>query len=197
MPYNNAIPAATDRINASQPQILTNFQEIQNIIGVNHVTFNGLAPNIGKHEKVVFPLFATAPVVQPPAFAIGDIGLYNYQNAATSPTPELYIRRNAAVTGLPITINNWVIPGAGTNCWTYLPSGLLIKWGQRNQSGVSVIVTFAGPMFAQLPYVTLSLIDPLAGGVSVHNLLVGQFESHSTVFSAATYVNYIAIGISV
>ena len=191
MPYRNDIPQATDRINASQPQLLINFQELQTIFGINHVNYTTLGA--GKHNIVEFPNLGAAPANEPPPFLANEIGLYNCTNATTT-IPEIYLRRNASATGYPITAKSWIAPGVDTHGWTYLPSGLLIKFGQRNQNAASITITFAGPAFVGFPYVTLGFIGNALGSMSCRNLSNVDFESYSTVFGAAIYCNYMAIG---
>lgn len=130
MAYNNAIPQATDRIKDSQLDILNNFIEIDNLISVDHATFN--TGDDGKHNKLTIPQLAT------PAAPIGnDLQIYNAVVAGTS---QLHFRRSAGA-AIPFTQSNT----SGTSGWTYLPSGIKMVWGRGTiASGSSTVdVNFA------------------------------------------------------
>lgn len=171
MPYHNNIPAATDRINASQPSLLENFQEIQNALAINHVTFN--VANVGKHEKVVFPNLGAAPANEPPVFLNTEIGLYNCINAITT-IPEIYLRRNNAATGYPMTAKVCVAAANPSTGWTYLPSGIVMKWGKTQTAliggsySVTVDLSAIGPNYTVEPYAQLTLNTLAAGNPTLH-----------------------------
>lgn len=59
--YNNGVPAGPNDPSVDQPDMLTNTQSIENIINVDHVTFNNTAG--GKHKQVTFASKNT-PVAQ-------------------------------------------------------------------------------------------------------------------------------------
>ena len=65
MAYSNNIPQPTDRIKASQNDILQNFISISTLIGIDHVNFDAASGNQGKHNVVSMPNFvggAASPV---------------------------------------------------------------------------------------------------------------------------------------
>ncbi len=117
MAYQNNIPQATDLLSQSQSDILDNFAAIQTLIDVDHVDFANA--DEGKHKKVTFPVQSPAP-----SFGVGEIGLYNFLDPITG-LNELYIS-NSAGTDYPITAAETPTVTSG---WTYLPSGLLMVWG--------------------------------------------------------------------
>lgn len=133
-------PLAASRIKDTQPLIRANFQDINTLINVDHFTFG--APNQGKHKKVTLPDQGIAP-----AFAGSDVGLWSQVPVATNLTGvnELFIRRSDG-SSTPFTA--FV---AGVEGWTYLPSGVLLKWGQDSKTGfnqtVTIPVDFTGNRF--------------------------------------------------
>lgn len=137
MPTYLIIPNATDQISQSQSQIQTNFASIKSLIEINHGKFaDGV--NFGKHNEVEFPVQATAPT-----FLSGEVGLYNLLPISPFPLTtvnELFINKNTtggAVT-IPMTasiLSTNPAPGNNSSGWTYLPSGIIMKWGHNNAVG--------------------------------------------------------------
>lgn len=103
MAYNNNIPQPTDQISQSQADILANFQALNPlIIGV-----------------VDFPTSLATPA------PTGNNTIYS-QLYATTGLVELFIRNAANTTQIPFTASQTAV----TYGWTYLPSGMLLVWGQ-------------------------------------------------------------------
>lgn len=126
MAYQNDIPKATDRLKDSQSDLLNNFASIYNLVNQDHVIFDAVGQ--GKHKQVSLPVQSPAPT-----FAAGEVGLYSFLDPTTSKN-ELYINKTnqVTVTQIPASASLLSIsstPVAGSNGWTYLPSGILIKWG--------------------------------------------------------------------
>lgn len=124
MAYNNAIPQASDKPSASQPQILANFAAIKTLIDIDHVTFD--VAGQGKHNKISMPVQTATP-----AIVAGENCIYNKAYATTAKNTS-YIR-NQTFSGnsdIPFTASNLSTgnPVDGADGWTYLPSGILLKW---------------------------------------------------------------------
>jgi len=60
MTFNPNIPQATDRPSDSQAQLLANFQQLNTIFDVDHVTFNASSNN-GKHNKSSYVVSGADP----------------------------------------------------------------------------------------------------------------------------------------
>ena len=156
MAYNNSIPQPGDQPKDSQPQILTNFAAIKTLIDVNHVTFD--AAGEGKHKFVTLPVQAAAPVLA------ADNGLYNVLNAITNKN-ETYTHNQtfAGTSDIPFTASSLStsIPVSGDPGWTYLPSGLLLRWEWISSVGGLSTVNLAGltPAFTQIIAVLLTPFD--------------------------------------
>jgi hypothetical protein len=140
MPTYFDVPLATQSGAASQSQIRTNFTSINTALSVNHVSIDA-ASNWGEHSKVDFVNSATHPLVSGT-----NVLLYNYLSPLTG-VQELYFKKAGPLgtAGTPITSK-----GAATNGWTYLPSGILLRWGtQAGQNDFSITKNDA-PFFTQI-----------------------------------------------
>lgn len=193
MAYSNAIPQPTDKISVSQPALLANFQEIQTLVGVDHATFN--TANAGKHNKLTMPVQGAAPVIP-----LGTIGMFNLASALTG-LNELTVTDSAGFT-FPITANS-VDPLTG---WTYLASGLILKWGVIIGNGVTTKVfpvAATQPAFTDVLAVLVCPYEPTVGdsnfAVKVIDYTNLQFRAY---IGSRTVVNtpvagrgqYLAIG---
>jgi len=157
--YQETKPLATDKLSSSQADIQQNFQAIKDLIDINHETFNSGADPEGKHIKVDFTNSLTHPAVD-----ATDVLLYNFANVRTA-QQELYVKRTGALAteGVPFTAASFTSPG-----WSYLPSGLLIKWGSgiTNNIGLTTITLPVGPTipaFAEALHLTVSTAYVNAG----------------------------------
>lgn len=160
MPYNPNIPQAADLLSQSQGDILANFQALQTLIDVNHVDF--ASGDQGKHKWVSLPVQGASPVT-----AATEIALFSRTSALTT-VPELCIR--FAGNGTVIEATSTLLANNG---WTYLPSGVLLKWGS---------VAGAGPGAHTAAY-------PVAATIPVFNqvfIVLLQPETASTAFVTAT-----------
>lgn len=148
-------PMAAQRIKDTQPQIEQNFIEINNLVSVDHYTFG--SPNEGEHMKVTLPDQGIAPV-----FPGNDVGLWAQipTNPPLTAINELFIRRQD---GTQTNISGKLAHAA--QGWSYLPSGILLKWGLAFANGVSVVTYVVDPTIPvfQTVLVTLtSIVAPVA-----------------------------------
>ena len=116
MSYNANIPQATDQISQSQPQILANFQALA-----------GIAAN-------TLPYLLVGPSQAAPAVDTTHMAIYS--NTGFGGTQQMFIERQ---TGAP-TPGPAIIEFTGANFstigWTRFPSGIMIKWGSANITGI-------------------------------------------------------------
>lgn len=148
MAYNPNIPQPSNQLSQSQSDMLQNFTALQTLIDVNHVDFSD-GDDQGKHKWVTFPLQESAP-----SFNAGEVGLYNL-NFATTSTNELFLNSQNG-TNIPTTastLSTNAAPAQNSGGWTYLPSGLILKFGSfTGNSGLST-VTLSGatiPVYTQI-----------------------------------------------
>lgn len=151
MAYTNNVPQANQRIKDTQSPILNNFAAIQTVVAVNHVTFDDPSGDQGKHKFVTFPRQAADP-----ATGLTEINLYSKLNA-TSARSELYISNGAGAI-FPFTI----AAGPVNAAWTYLPSGVILKYGTIAAGPINPS-TFANGAGAP-PYSTVFSIQVTALG---------------------------------
>ena len=125
MAWNPDIPKPTDLLSTSQDQILQNFQAL-----------NPLFNTIGNY--VLLPVQAGKPTT-----SSTQLSLYSFLSPNTGQI-ELYMGRPS--TGIAIQIS-----GASAGDYTFLASGLIMKWGNgffNNPSGASI---FDFPASASIP----------------------------------------------
>lgn len=132
MPYDESIPQPTDTLQQSQPQLLANFAAIKTLIDVNHGTF--AAATEGKHLKLEMPDLGATPT-----FTGTDVGMYGTTYSVTGAN-EIYAHHSHTAADVPFTA--W---GGSNTGWTWLPSGLLLKWGTGSGNGLSTINISANP----------------------------------------------------
>lgn len=201
MAYQQNKPQANDVKSQSQADIQGNFQAIKTLIDVNHGTFG--SANEGKHNKVSLPVQSPAPT-----FAAGEEGLYTFLNPTTAKN-ELYVHRQTvdAPTDIPFTaskVSNTAMASSDSG-WTYLPSGILLKWGRVSAPTATVAitptVTSGGPNFTR---VFRAMVTPQDSGTAT-NFNCGQrtaaaapsgnFNAYCSNPSATTSVIYLVIGV--
>lgn len=174
MAWNPNIPQPTDSLSQSQADILGNFQALDPLFS------NGI------QQLIDLPVQGSAPT-----FPAGDEGLYNLNNATTTKN-ELYVHRQTidAPTDVPMTasvMSNTAV-ALCDNGWSYLPSGLLIKWGGAGISTATTTINFqtisGGPVYTR---VFRSFLTPNDTGAAV-NFTVG-IRNPGTTSTIVVYAN--------
>lgn len=190
MAYNANIPQATDNPSQSQSQILGNFQAIQTLIGVNHENFGSAQE--GNHFMVTW----TDNTGSLPAAPTGtNLNIYNAKDAAT--VNQLYLQGPAATrfaTAFPFTQC-----GASVNGWTYLPSGIIILWGNTALVGSSfTTISFTSPTFTGFPgfsnaFSAVLGVNNISNNINISSLSNTALQIRNNIATAsATY--FIVIG---
>ena len=193
MAYQANIPAATDVISQSQSAIQGNFQ--------------ALAP-FGNGYADFTVQGATPPIIA------ADTGLYTKSNATTTQN-EMYIqkRTNNADVQIPMTassISN-AAPVVNMVGWSYLPSGLLIKWGNYDTTTRNAVIYVnvdsisGGPAFNKIFNVQVTAYkstttDAISAAVlSPINLWtgtsIGMYLNSAVVLGAGAGIQYLVIGV--
>lgn len=204
MAYNANIPQATDQLSQSQADLLANFQALQVLIDVNHVDF--ASADQGKHKWITWPVQGSAP-----SFNSGEIGAYSLLSSVTT-INELYLNKlvsGSTAVQVPMTASILSTNAAPSNLsfgWTYLPSGILIKWDFNvMQTGQQTVPFRTGaniPVFQSCFLVVPFIASGGAGDVneavrltSVNNTDFGVYCSPRTSTGpAAVTFAYVAIG---
>ena len=192
--YFITIPNATDQISQSQSQLKSNFQAINELVNVNHGSFN--TANFGKH------LFVEMPAGAPPTTAANEVGLWSAVSGFSG-VPALFFSPQSTAGGFEISTSGrqfYTTPVPGIfqpgGSWIRFPSGVLYKWGNFSGAGPYNFQTtdLSGngiPAFINAPdIVMVTAVNPTTSVsvVSTNNLLVNVNLVGGTTFS------YIAIG---
>lgn len=208
MAYLFNIPLATDQLSVSQGNILGNFTALGAIAGNANASSSSLNNLSGFNWLYLPPNGATPPAGA--VFAAGNIGLYSAASAVSTQN-ELYInkRNQATVVQVPATASILSVnsaPALLSAGWTYLPSGLILKWaGNVVANGQTNIVFPAGaniPAFTTCITVIPQVADGGAGDVNraIRLTAVGPLSfdvyasSRTAVGAAALNFTYFAIG---
>ena len=200
------IPLATDALSQSQQDIRNNFLSILNAFDANHVDFNAGA-DAGKHKYVTLPQQGSTP---PIAFGATEMALYSAQSPYNAAVNEIFINKTNQATVVQIPSTSSILsvasdPGNDVSGWTYLPSGILLKWGNGTANG-NTNITF--PVAASIPAFTNVMsvqLSTYANSTSDSNTYVrlSAFtntgfqcygSSRTTVAAAACSFQYLAIG---
>jgi hypothetical protein len=130
MAYDPTIPKADQKIPDTRAPIQENFTRINEAFKADHVALNtDVVADLGKHATIRF-----AAQAAPPVFAATDRGFFSQVYTGVTDRQEIYahISKGAGTVNIPFTASNISKNGAvatGTPGWSYLPSGLLMKWG--------------------------------------------------------------------
>lgn len=208
MPFLPNIPQSNDQLSTSQGDILNNFIILGAIAGNANNSSASINASSGFNWLYLPPNGATPPAGS--TFAAGNIGLYSAANAVSTQN-EFYInkRNQATVVQVPATASILSVnsaPVVFSSGWTYLPSGLILKWaGNVNANGQTNIVFPVGaniPAFTTCITVIPVVADGGAGDVNRAIRLTGagpaSFDvyasSRTAVGAAAVTFTYFAIG---
>lgn len=191
-PYNNLIPQPTDQLSVSQGQILTNFGSIKSLVDIDHVDFAN--NDAGKHNKSSYVTQSPAPT-----FAATEVGIYNFVYPTTTKN-EGYVHKqtSASTAEIPFTasILSTSLPAILSAGWTYLPSGILLKWGSSTTN--AAVQNF--PTSATIPVFTVCLhviasINGTQTGATINAVPTSATQFLATVSSGANMnFSYLAIG---
>lgn len=187
MAYTVNTPLANQLLSQTQPLIQANFAALESF-------GNGYAE---------LSLQASAP-----SFTAGNDGFYVLTNATTTKN-EMYIsiQHQAGAVDIPFTasVMSNTVTASCVNGWSYLPSGLLIKWGTAtaaaNPVSITPTVTSGGPNFTKVftvyvtPQDTSTNTDFTCGQKTAANDTSGNFDAYCANPSATTFIKYLVIGV--
>lgn len=183
---------------ANTPQASQQISQTQSLIQANFMALSSFGNGYAELSNQVAA----------PSFSAGSDGLYTKTFASTS-TNELFVHRQgtAALTEVPFTASK-MSNNAAASCddgWTYLPSGLLMKWGATAAPSATVSITptatSGGPNFSRVFRVFVTGFDSsssvnfLCGQRTVANNTSGNFNAWCANPSGTTSIRYMVIGI--
>ena len=183
--YLPNIPQSTDLLSNSQLALLNNFGAIQTLIDVDHVDF--AKATAGQHNQVSLVVQSPAPT-----FSAGQVGIYSFLNSITNQN-ELYINKTnqATIVQIPATASVLSVtsaPSALTAGWTYLPSGILLKWSANVTANGQQVITFpvaaTTPAFTTCMTVLVSIADGGAGDVDESIRLTAVTPTNFSVYGS-------------
>jgi len=160
----NNVPNAGQSLGVTRNPINQNFSTINNAFGIDHVTMTppGTAAPQGFHDQVSLVIQGSTP---PTAWGLTYNGIYAYKPAGFTNVNETYFhsQKFSGATEVPGTasILSTATPGtgltAGTSGWSYLPSGMIMKWGTVDMSMPNPVVPVVFPTGATIPAFTQCL----------------------------------------
>lgn len=198
MTYNPNIPQSADLISDSQSDLLNNFGVADSAMNRNHIPFSdnssdsaGL-PNRGKHTNAVFRQQAGDPTTADDEDAL-------YVKSVVYPGPvtrnEFFMRTAANDLNQILQFSNFFtnviigaahnpIPGNTTSGSSFIPGGLVVKWGQVQLTGATTInfVTDFTPSLGAYPNTLFSVVATLTGA-AVGFVNVSSFTTSSFIIT--------------
>lgn len=208
MAFLPLIPQSTDQLSTSQGDILNNFTILGAIAGNANAASASINSSSGFNWIYLPSQGATPPAGA--AFPAANVGLYAAVNPTTSKN-ELYVNKTnqATVKQIPMTASSLSItsaPASTVGGWTYLPSGLLLKFGGSSATG-NTAFTFAAllptaPAFTQV----LTMIITTNSGLTTDTNTFARLGTYNgtgfsvygsartTVTNTLVFFQYLAIG---
>lgn len=199
----NNVPLTGQTLGQTKVPINGNFVSIDTAFAQDHVPYNTASgvsvasTGQGKHNRVTFPVQSASP---PAVVAAGDDVLYNFLFPGTAKN-ELYIHKQtqAGVAEIPFTASSLSnVPPLNTQSgWTYLPSGILVKW-VVNQSITSsgthnYTISSPGPSFTNLFWVGITSAGATINTYSLVSIVSTTVLSINAS-SGSGMVNFLLIG---
>lgn len=176
------VPLGNQRIKDTQAPIRTNFSDLQTAFNVNHVALNAGA-DVGKHKFLTLPQQGSAP-----GATASEMTIFNQIYALTN-NNQIFVKRGSAGTPFPITSSGGTSGVAGDG-WSFLPSGLVAKWGVGTTSGTSVVLnvnaTSNRPTMSNIQTYTITAV----GAQSAFWVTAGVSATTITVNSSANNAQF-------
>lgn len=147
-PPISIVPQSGQTLAQTLIPIQQNFNTISLDFAIDHVGY-GASADEGKHNQVTFPIHTGAIAPLPT-----EIVLFNQNNALTGISDIWMQRGTAPISGInPVPITGSLQNPALASGWSYLPSGILIKWGRINGSFANgAWQQFLYPIAANIPF---------------------------------------------
>jgi len=147
--YSNTPQAAQAR-NTTQPLIRDNFLAINDGFSINHLALDAVS-DYGKHKYVSMPEQAASPGTD-----AHEGALFSAEGAVSGVTELCFQREGIAATGAYIEMT------AKSGNYTYLPSGILLRWGNNTWTGdQTAVVANTPPYFTAVYSVQMTELNTL------------------------------------
>ncbi|CAB4121128.1 hypothetical protein UFOVP9_10 [uncultured Caudovirales phage] len=210
--YTAVTPNVADAMNTTTTTIRSNFQAINELVAVNHVTFN--SSDVGKHNFVSLEFQDPVPAVQSQQLTM-------YCAATGSPNPaEIFYTYPSSLTtnNLVEQLTDQTVPSTGTGTsfgnssqgYCTFPSGVKIRWGQQkttNDSGGAGPFSFTSGTPAYTTYLQCSATSPtttgttsplgiqLNGFINPTNFYAANYGNDPASTSTTVTFNYLMMGV--
>ena len=185
MSFNPNIPQSSNIPSQSQAQFLTNFGQLNTIFDVDHVTYNNAtSANRGKHDQSTYIDSSGDPTT-----SSNECAVYS---KALSGVSTLYFRKESNGTAIQMT---GVDPVVNANDgYTFLPGGLILKWGTIAAAVNNVVQGFP----VAFPTACLNVQVTISIGSTVSPVGINGFDKDGFTFrttaAGGVPITYIAIG---
>lgn len=131
MTFTPNIPQSGQSLGATRTLVNGNFTNYNNLISQDHFAPNN--GNQGKHKQ------STYVEVSNPTTAANEIAVYAKDAAGVS---QLFMRRESNGTVIQMSVGD---PVVGANGSTFLPGGIILKWGEYVSGGDGAAISFVSP----------------------------------------------------
>lgn len=186
--YNNNIPGPTDKLSASQADLLVNFQQLNTQFGVDHTAFNNAGANgDGFHKKITNPVQGSDP-----GSASGRVVTYSKTSSGSS---ELFLQRDAVATPIQLTRGTVNITGNITppaKGHTFLPGGIVLQWGTVSAVPAGTAFTF-DVAFTTIFGISTTISAAGAQASALSGISNAGATAHSE--SGTQTISYLAVGV--
>lgn len=194
MVFKPNIPAASDKLRVSQGEIQENFNKLNSIFDIDHVTYDDVTGDGGKHEATTFVNRTDKVLTIPPTTTAQELAFYVKDDAANIPQ-IFYQEPDSAGAGAEVQVSGNVINGANGEAPLMGSSG--IKWMQLSLTHqVSQNITYAGEgltAFDTNTYSIFSQIDNGTGNIGISSLTKDGFSIVGTFDTVGTYTVYVGV----
>jgi hypothetical protein len=177
--YTPNVPQAATPFNQTQAPILNNFRAINEIVSVNHGSFN--TNNYGKHNSVTMQFQTDQPTTQ-----TNQITMFTQATPDGPNDAEIFITYPNNSTPVQISIPSTTNTPTGTSFGTAtegyvtFPSGIKIRWGvanmKANSSNTTINFTIGTPAFQK--YMQCSDFTPVGTGSGSYNTMSVQANGY-------------------
>lgn len=188
--YIPNLPTPNQTIAASQPLINRNFTVLETAFTVDHTPLENTTYQ-GEHNKVTLTT-RTAPtfVVDPPASPDGPI---LYSKVASNALNEMFFESTGGTIVQMSNLANPVTVASGGS--TFLPGGLILKWGSVTGKPAGTPFTFNAISGSNFPNSCFSMTLGIFNNGSTTASFTALGKTGATIFSSnVNAVYYMAIG---
>jgi hypothetical protein len=174
--YERDIPDAPNNPSVDQPDMKANTNAIDDILAVDHYSFN--VNESGWHKQATMPVLGAIPAKtagQGVTYTKTADGASNLFYAGDANTDEYQLTRTNTANFPTFAVDT----GPSSTGWTFLPGGLLMQWGHRTTgSNGTASITF--PITFTTGAFTVLVTVKQPGSVGSFNDRIGTFRDLTT-----------------